>query len=97
MSLSKSLDPRPDTPKWVLLTNCEDPDEMQRMKCCISSGSALFAKTKSIFRERNIYWRKKPYNPSIYIMDLPDLTASNFMEDTIDLKRVKLVQLNKTS
>ena len=30
-------------------------------------------------------------------MDLPDLTASNFMEDTIDLKRVKLVQLNKTS
>ena len=29
-------------------TNSEDPDEMH-----ISSGSALFAKTKSIFRERN--------------------------------------------
>ena len=30
------------------LVNSEDPDERT-----ISSGSALFAKTKSIFRERN--------------------------------------------
>ena len=35
------------------LANSEDPDEMPH-KCCISSGTALFSKIKSILRERNI-------------------------------------------
>ena len=30
----------------------EDPDEMPHIYCGISSGSALFAKTKMIFREK---------------------------------------------
>ena len=34
--------------------NREDPDEKpQNAFCSISSGSALLAKTKSMFRERN--------------------------------------------
>ena len=36
------------------LPNSEDPDEMQlAFKCCISSGSALFAKIKITFNVRN--------------------------------------------
>ena len=60
------------------------------MKYGISSGSALFTKKKSIFREGgyNICWRMWPVTPSIYTMDLPDLTVSNFMGNYIGKKRV---------
>ena len=37
------------------LANSEDPDE-NAVLGGILSGSALFAKTKSIFRERNIFF-----------------------------------------
>ena len=43
-----------------------------QMKCCISSGLALFAKTKSIFRERNIIFLKIiTCYPSVETMDHP--------------------------
>ena len=35
------------------LENSEDPDEMQQ-KCGISSGTTLFAKIKTILRDRNM-------------------------------------------
>ena len=35
-----------------ILADGHDPDEMPH-NCCISSGSALFAKAKSTIRERN--------------------------------------------
>ena len=60
-------------PKRGTLVNSEDPDEIP---CAISSRSALFAKTKSIFRERNItFFGILTYDPSIYTMDHPDLTV----------------------
>ena len=44
-----------------------------QMKCHISSGSALFAWTKSIFRERNtIVSERISYGPSVHAMDHPD-------------------------
>ena len=66
------------------------------MKCCISGAfiltvSALFAKTKSIFREKknNIILEILTCDPSVYTMDHPDLNVSNFMEKSIGLKRVE--------
>ena len=47
----------------------------------ISSGPALFAKTKSVFREINILFEIITCNLSIYTMDHPDLILSNFMEN----------------
>ena len=59
--------------------NSEDPDEMR-----ISSGSVLFAKRKSIFRERNtIILEIITCDPSIYRMGHPDLNISSFMEKSI--------------
>ena len=48
------------------IANSEDPDEM---KAGISSGSALFAKTKLTFRERNeiyfVNYNLQPFNINI--------------------------------
>ena len=46
------------------LTNSVDPDKM--LHTAISSGSALFAETKSIFRERNTICFGNYKFPSIY-------------------------------
>ena len=63
------------------LANSEDPDEMP----------ITFAKTKSIFMERNIYFFEIIIlNSSIYTMDHPELTVSNFIESSIGPKRVKM-------
>ena len=63
-----------------ILTNDEGPDEMPFIR----------AKKKSIFRERNtIFFESITCEPSIYTMDHPDITVSNFMEYSIGLKRVK--------
>ena len=54
--------------------------------------SALFAKAKSIFRERNIFFfflEIITCIPSIYKIARPDITVSSFMEISIVLKRVK--------
>ena len=58
---------RPEIPKQLILqtSKCQ-------MKCAISSGSTLFAKTYSIFREiKSMLFGN--YNPLIYIMDHPHL------------------------
>ena len=50
----------------------------------------LFAKTKSIFRERNvIFFLNYNLNPSMNIMDHTDISASNFMENCIGPKRIE--------
>ena len=47
-----------------------------QMKCCISSGLALFANTKSIFRERNIiFFKIITCDTSINKMDHPKFTV----------------------
>ena len=59
-------------PSTDTMANSEDRDEMpqyaafhQGAVCSIPSGSALFAVTKSIFRERNtiIIWKLHPETP----------------------------------
>ena len=61
----------------------------------ISSGSALFAKTNSIFRERNtIFFFENliiTYDPlkHVYTMKHPDFIVCSFVENSIGLKRVK--------
>ena len=49
-----------------------------------SSGSALFAYTKSILGERNIF----SINKMKYTMGHPDFIVCSFIEDSISLKRV---------
>ena len=39
------------------LTNSEDPDEI--LHCCISSGSTLFVKVKTIIRDRKIGYNRE--------------------------------------
>ena len=57
-----------------------------RIYCGISSGSVLFAKVKSIFRERNImYFGNLTCHHSLYSMEHPDLAVANFMENTFVL------------
>ena len=67
------------------MANNEDPDKMPPNS--ILSGSPLFAKTKLIFRERNIYIKKLTCNLSIYTTEHPDITVSNFMENSTGLKQ----------
>ena len=66
----------------------------------------MFAKTKSIFRERNtIFLENITYDPCIHIMDRSDLIVYRFMEKSIGqkglkhelmlcLQQLKLVQLS---
>ena len=57
------------------------------MKCGILSGSALFAKTKSIMYLLEMI----TCDSLIYIMDHPDLSISNFMENFIGQKGLTLL------
>ena len=59
--------------------------------CIISSGSAQFAKTKSIFRERNTYFflENITCDPSRYTMGHSDFIVCSFIENFIGPKRVK--------
>ena len=57
--------------------------------CGIIPGPAHFAKTKLIFRQRNLILEIITSDPSIYTIDHPDLTVSNFMENSIGPRRVK--------
>ena len=71
--------------------NNADLDEMPYMVAFHPRLHCLLLKAKLIFRERNIilFGNYISCNPSIYTMNHPDLIASNFMENSIDLKRVK--------
>ena len=60
----------------------------------ISSGSALLAKTKSIFRAI-FFFEIITFDPLINTKDHPDLIVSNFMENSIGFKRVKGYICNK--
>ena len=61
------------------LANSEDTDE-----CDISSGSTMFAKTKTIFRERNAFLLEIiTCDPSIYTMDHSKCIVSNQKEEFI--------------
>ena len=66
-----------------------DPDQIPHNATLlfgISSGYALFAKTKSIFRKRNsTVLEIITYGPSIYTMEHP---VSNFMENKIPLVKI---------
>ena len=72
------------TPKWVLWQTVKT-----WMKCRIS-GSALFAKDKTNLETNkyNIWGEIITFDPSIYTMDHPDLTVSNFMGNSTGPKRV---------
>ena len=66
------------------LANSEDPDEMLQ-KCSISSGSTLFARAKTISRERNTIFIKEyiTCDPLIFTMDQSKINLSNRKEESI--------------
>ena len=63
------------------LANSKDPDEMEHYVC---EGKNNLQKKKY-----NILLEIITFDPLIYTMDHPDLTVSNFMENSIGPKRVK--------
>ena len=63
------------------------------MECGIASGSGLFAKTKSIFRERNAIVLE--IITSNLSMDPPVFIVCRFMEDFICLKMVNQVVIKR--
>ena len=67
--------------RWASLTKTPTLDtELCGYLNGISSGFALFTKTKSTFRERKIIiFEIITCDPWIYTRDHPDLTVSNFM------------------
>ena len=71
------------------MVTSEDRDEMPHM-AAFHLGLHCLLSQKTIFRERNIMFLQIiTCNPSIYIIDHPDLTVSSFMGNSIALKRVK--------
>ena len=60
-------------------------------------GPALFAQTKSIFRERNTIYLViiMTCDPSIYIMDYTDCFVSSLMDISISLKWVNIFILQR--
>ena len=77
----------PETPKWVLWQTVKT-----QPKCCIMRHSIrvyIVCLKKLIFRERNVVFGILTYDPSIYTMDHPDLTVSNFMGISIGTQKVK--------
>ena len=71
------------------LENSDDPDEMQYYMlhfiiCCISSGSALFAKIKTTFKDRNTPEFKKKSACDPY----PILIVSICLAKSIRIQRV---------
>ena len=72
----------PSSIKMGTFTNSVDEAEMPQN-----------AKTKSIFRGRNILFsRMYSLCPLKYTLDHPDLAVSNFMENSIAVQRVKRLQ-----
>ena len=73
--------------RFYCTANSKDPDELPQIAAYISSGFSLFPKTKKMFRERNALIA---CDYSIYTMNYPDITVSNFMEKSISLHKVKI-------
>ena len=66
------------------MANSEDPDEMPHKVAFHQGLHCLLLKINLIYRERNTIFgndNQVTCNPSIYTMDHPDLTVSNFMEN----------------
>ena len=72
-----------------MLASSKGPNEMPHY-CGISSGSALFAKPKSIFREFFLYYLETIICDLQYIQWTILTTVSNFMEYSIGPKMVNL-------
>ena len=65
----------------------EDLDE-----CGISSGSALFFKTKLNFRKIHFFLNYVTLDPSIHLTGHTDFIVCSFMENSIGPKRFKRYQ-----
>ena len=76
-------------PQRGSLANNEDPDEKphhQGMYC-------LLRQNRSSEKEVQYFLKIITCDPSIYTMDHPDLTVSNFMEYSFGQKMVKTINL----
>ena len=65
---------------------------VENLICGILSGSALFAKTKSIFRVRITIFpilESTTYDPLLYTIDHSDFIVYSFMDNSIGLEMVK--------
>ena len=71
------------------MANSEDPDEMLHKAAFHQGLHCLLRQNQSSEKEIIIYLKTITYDPSIYTMDHPDLTASNLMGNSICPKRVK--------
>ena len=65
------------------LANSEDPIRQHFTSVCTGCEDKIDLQRK----EYNIFFEIVTCNPSIYTMDHLDISVSNFMENSIDLKR----------
>ena len=78
-----------ETPKCALGQTVET-----QMKCSISSGSPLFARIKTTFRDKiHHYLEKSASDPLKYTMGSPILIVSIYMEKSTRIQRVKYLDL----
>ena len=72
------------------MTNSEDTDEMLQHATFNQGLHSLLRQNQSSEKEIHctIFLKIITNNPSLYIMDHPDLTVSNFMEFSIGPRRV---------
>ena len=83
---------KPNIPKNAnILANREEPDEMQHNAAFHQGLHCLRIQNRYSETPRGIQYILEiiTCDPSIYTMDHPDLTVSNFMGNSIGLKRVK--------
>ena len=80
-NMKSELNPlRPEIPKPGTLTNSGDPDDADLLRQNQSSERKM------------LFFENVTCDPSIYTMDQPGLTVSNFMGNSIGTKRVNLHQ-----
>ena len=69
------------------LANSEDPDEMPHCVAFHQGLQSLLWPNQSFEKEIQYFIKIITCDPSIYTMDHPDLTVSNFMENSIGLQK----------
>ena len=71
------------------LANSENPAEMLHAAAFHQGLHCLLKQNRSSEKATHFFLKFIICDPSIYIMDHPDLTVCSFMENSIGLKRVK--------
>ena len=83
----------PETHKWIVWQNSEDPEEMQHNATFHQGLHCLLGENGSSEKDIQLCLQYITFDPSIDTMNHPDFVKCSFMEYSNGLKRVKYTSI----